>query len=271
MANSTVGSTATGLGFSLPAGLAIGIATGVLSGLMGVGGGIIAVPAMVGAIGVSQHRAHGTSLAMMVLTATASAIIYTTRGQVNWPLALLLAVGTVSGAHVGARLMPRVPARHLRQFFGLFILLIGLNMVIGIAPTAQGQAVALPVEIVEGVLIGLVAGVLSGLLGIGGGVIMVPAMVFLLGTAQHVAQGVSLAVIVPTAITGAVTHYRHGNVVPRLAIVLGVGAVLGALAGAWVAGLLDPTWLRRGFGVFVVVVAARMLLGELRASRRSVW
>jgi uncharacterized membrane protein YfcA len=112
-----------------PAGILVGLATGFLSGLMGVGGGIIAVPAMVTFLHVTQHRAHGTSLAMMVLTATASAIAYFSRGQVDVTLAITLSVGTVVGAYVGARLMSRVPAHRLRLLFGVFILLVGLRMV----------------------------------------------------------------------------------------------------------------------------------------------
>jgi hypothetical protein len=115
-------------------------------------------------------------------------------------------------------------------------------------------------------VLGLLTGALAGLLGIGGGIILVPAMVFLLGVDQHTAQGVSLVVIVPTAITGALTHYRRGNVLPRLAVGLGIAAVFGALLGSWASGQLDGTWLRRGFGVFVVAVAVRMILTEIRAS-----
>jgi uncharacterized membrane protein YfcA len=115
----------------LAVGLAIGLATGLLSGLMGVGGGIIAVPAMVAYLGVSQHKAHGTSLAMMVLTATASALTYASRGQVDLRLAIVLIAGTVLGAYLGARLMPLVPARYLQAGFGLFILVAGLKMIVG--------------------------------------------------------------------------------------------------------------------------------------------
>lgn len=249
----------------------IGVATGLLSGLMGVGGGIIAVPAMVAFLGVTQHKAHGTSLAMMILTATTSAIIYTTRGQVNWGLALLLAIGTVSGAYFGARLMNRVPARRLRQVFGLFLLLVGLKMALSVGGPSAGSA-AQPLlslaTIVPGLLIGLVAGVLSGLLGIGGGVVMVPAMVYFMGIDQHTAQGVSLAVIVPTAITGGYAHYKRGNVLVQLALVLGLAAVVGAFAGAWVSGMLPAEALQRGFGVFVIAVAIRMVVVEIRASRQ---
>ena len=117
-------------------------------------------------------------------------------------------------------------------------------------------------------VLGLIAGALAGLLGIGGGVILVPAMVFLLAVDQHTAQGVSLVVIVPTAIVGALTHSRRGNVLPQLAVSLGLAAVIGALLGSWVSGQLDGTWLRRGFGVFVVAVAVRMIVVEVQAYRK---
>lgn len=252
-----------------PAGVLIGLATGLLSGLMGVGGGIIAVPAMVGILHLNQHKAHGTSLAMMVMTATASAIAYFTRGQVDVPLAATLAVGTVGGSYLGARIMPRVPAHRLRLIFGAFILLVGLRMIFSwLEPPPSHAVLTFTLEQLAIILVlGLVAGALAGLLGIGGGVILVPAMAFLLGVDQHTAQGVSLVVIVPTAITGALTHYRRGNVRPRLAVSLGMSAVVGSLIGSWLAGQLPATELRTGFGVFVVVVAARMVLMEVRGLR----
>ncbi len=115
-------------------------------------------------------------------------------------------------------------------------------------------------QIVVVLALGAGVGLLGGMLGIGGGSLLVPAMVFLLSIDQHTAQGVSLAVVVPTAVVGAATHYRHGNVLPRLALTLSVLAVVGAVAGAWLAGYLDGALLRRVFGVFLAVVAVRMAL-----------
>jgi uncharacterized protein len=109
--------------------LGIGVATGLLSGLMGVGGGIIAVPAMVFLLGLTQHRAHGTSLAIIVLTATASAVGYALNGRVDYQLALELAVGTVVGSYVGAKLMNRIPAKELRRAFGGLVIIVGFMMI----------------------------------------------------------------------------------------------------------------------------------------------
>ncbi len=110
------------------------------------------------------------------------------------------------------------------------------------------------------VLVGFVAGVASGLLGIGGGTILVPAMVLLLNVPQHVAQGVSLASIIITAAVGTVAHVRYGNVVYRVAFVVApIAATLGAI-GATVAGSLDPLLLRRIFAVVIIALGGRMLL-----------
>jgi uncharacterized membrane protein YfcA len=167
--------------------------------------------------------------------------------------------------------MSRVPAHQLRLFFGIFILIVGLRMAFSwLEPPASGATLSYsPEQIATILVLGLVAGVLAGLLGIGGGVILVPAMAFLLGVDQRVAQGVSLVVIVPTAIVGALTHYRRGNVLPRLAASLGASAVVGGLLGSWLAGQLPSNTLRTGFGIFVVATSIRMILQEVRARRRT--
>ena len=250
--------------FFSPSGILIGLATGLLSGLMGVGGGIIAIPLMVGLLQVTQHKAHGTSLGMMVLTASAAGISYTLHGTVNWTLAIIVMIGTVSGSFFGARLMSRISPARLKLIFGAFILIVGLWMLVG--PSSPGTIDSFDLTPGNGaiaVAIGLFAGVLSGLLGIGGGVVMVPAMGFLLGMEQHVAQGISLVVIVPTAITGALTHYKKGNLLLNLAVGLGVAAIAGSLIGSELAQRIPGEYLSRGFGLFVVATAVKMLSGSI--------
>jgi uncharacterized protein len=114
-------------------------------------------------------------------------------------------------------------------------------------------------ELVGLAAVGLGAGFLAGLLGIGGGVVMVPAMVLLFGFDQHVAQGTSLLVIIPSALTGSYTHHRNGRLLLRDAAVLGAGGVVGALIGSVSALSLDDTVLRRLFAAFLILTALRML------------
>ena len=111
-------------------------------------------------------------------------------------------------------------------------------------------------------LIGLISGIISGLFGVGGGVVMVPAMVTLLKQEAKVAVGTSLLVIVPTAIAGASKHYSQGNVDTKLALALVPLAVLGGIGGAWLTNYLSNEMLKRLFGAFIVVVGIKMVLGK---------
>ncbi|HSJ27999.1 MAG TPA: sulfite exporter TauE/SafE family protein [Acidimicrobiia bacterium] len=120
-------------------------------------------------------------------------------------------------------------------------------------------------EVVLAGVIGLVAGVASGLAGIGGGVIMVPAMVFFLDFPQHLAQGTSLFVIFFTSIAGSVVNRRNANVDARTALVLGLFGAAAAFGAARLANLMDADVLRRLFGVFVLFAGIRMTYQTLRS------
>lgn len=121
-------------------------------------------------------------------------------------------------------------------------------------------------EAVALVAIGLMAGLLAASLGIGGGIIYVPALVSLFAVMQHQAQGTSLAVIVPTAIVAALVHARERRVVWPVAIPLGIGGIVGGLLGARTALALSAPLLRRLFAVFLVFAAIRMLARTRRTA-----
>jgi len=124
-------------------------------------------------------------------------------------------------------------------------------------------------EIVALIALGLFAGAIAASLGLGGGIIFVPALVVLFGFDQHIAQGTSLAVIFPTAIVATVAHTRMGNVRWRLAIPIGIAGIAGAVLGAQIALRLDPDLLRRMFGIFLTLLAIRMAWRAWRISDRS--
>lgn len=119
-------------------------------------------------------------------------------------------------------------------------------------------------EIAIAVSLGLLVGTLSGLLGVGGGFIMVPGMVVLLGETQHVAQGTSLMVIIPTAIVGTITSARVRSMPWRLIASVGAGGTLGAGLGVYIALHVSDGTLRRIFGILLLFVAARMLFRPRR-------
>jgi uncharacterized protein len=124
-------------------------------------------------------------------------------------------------------------------------------------------------DVIITLLIGFVGGAAGGLLGIGGGTLFVPAMVLILGEQQHVAQGVSLVVIIPTALSATYTNVRRGFVDVDIAKWVTPPAVLLAFGGAYVAGLLDASTLSRIFGVVVLYVGGRTLYTTSRAILRD--
>ncbi|HXA42664.1 MAG TPA: sulfite exporter TauE/SafE family protein [Candidatus Solibacter sp.] len=115
-------------------------------------------------------------------------------------------------------------------------------------------------------VIGLVSGMLSGALGIGGGVIMVPAMVLVLGVQQSVAQGTSLLVILPTALSGAQSHYRRGNIDIQPTIWMGLLGAVTAAAGAYLAVHIDQQRLRQVFAVYLLLVGGKTIYNGIRKS-----
>ncbi|MBI2940052.1 MAG: sulfite exporter TauE/SafE family protein [Chloroflexi bacterium] len=111
-------------------GLLIGLATGVFSGLLGIGGAAILIPGMVELMGLRQHRAHGTSLLVMVPAAALSAVVYTLSHPLDWGLVALFSAASMVGAVIGARLMMRLPAPTLKRLFGVFLLVVAIRMLI---------------------------------------------------------------------------------------------------------------------------------------------
>ena len=124
-------------------------------------------------------------------------------------------------------------------------------------------------EIAGLIILGLVAGTIAAALGVGGGVIYVPALVVFFAFEQHTAQGTSLAIILPTAVVATVAHTRLGNVRWRLAVPIALAGIAAAVLGSRIALSLDADMLRRLFGAFLLVVAARMAWRAYRVSDQS--
>ena len=117
------------------------------------------------------------------------------------------------------------------------------------------------------ICLGLAAGVLSGVFGVGGGILFVPTLL-LLGLGQVEAGATSLLAIVPTAATGALRQRSYGNLRVRAAVIIGAVSILGAELGVQIATRVDEDVIRRAFGVLLLQVAARLALGVLRQRRR---
>jgi uncharacterized membrane protein YfcA len=232
----------------------------VASGLLGIGGAVIMVPLLVAVLGLRQHRAHGTSLVVTLFTASAALVGYARGGHLDVALALTLAAGSVIGSPLGARWAQATPAATLRRGFGVLLAMVGFRLFLVQLPEGQ----LLPTEGITGiashVLLGFAVGVLSGFFGVGGGVVLIPALVLLNGVPQHLAQGVSLLFIIPTALVGGWTHHRLGNVNTRLVLPLAVASSGAALLASLAVTSLPATTLRLLFGCLLVIVGLRLAL-----------
>ena len=257
---------------------AIGGIGGLAGGLLGVGGGFVLVPLQVIWARRDQHRAIGTSLAAILPIAIVAAATYyfgSSAPQADLRIAFFLALGGVFGAVLGALAARRFSDRTLKVLVAILMVGAGLkelyDAVVGTAPHLIGAAV--PVFgwtdyalIAAG---GLVIGVVSGLTGVGGGILVVPLLAIGFGVGQRVAQGTSLIAILPTAAIGALTHQRSGNVDLRAASWMAAGGVPAALLGSALALWLPARVLGGLFGVFLLVAATRMWPTREQARRTS--
>jgi len=230
---------------------------GGLGGLIGVGGGVLMVPLMVELMKVRQHHAHGTSLVAIVFTGLSGAVAYALQGSVDWLAAVFLASSAVLTAKWGARWTTRLSEWQLKRAFGAFLLFVAAMLLIKsslptVAFTMTGRVLVL-------LLTGGLTGFLAGMMGVGGGLLMVPAMVLLAGEPQHTAQGTSLVVMVPTAFAGAWEHWRLKHVEVPLLPGLGAGVLVGASLGAHIAHALPEPRLRFLFAMFVAFMGWRFL------------
>lgn len=236
----------------------VGLAAGLLGGLFGVGGGLIMVPGLVSIAGLDRRLAHGTSLAATLPIASATLITYVSHGNVDWAVALFLAIGAIAGAVVGTALLHVIPKNVLVVIFVITVLATATQLAIS---SESGGRIDLTVWIaLLLIVVGLLTGTLAGLLGIGGGVIMVPAMVVLLGMAPVVAKGTSVAVIVPTAIMGTIRNRKKANVDIRVAAVVGGFGVASAIVGGTIADRLSDQVANIMFAALLIFVAITQLL-----------
>ena len=236
----------------------IGLAGGAASGLLGIGGGVVLVPLLTKYLHMRQQHAHGTSLAILVFTAIAAALTYGATQDVDLALAAWLALGATLCAPLGARMSARMSSQQLRRWFGLLIALVGIRMFLLHLPEGTWLAQPGALGIALAILTGGVVGWLSGLMGVGGGTILVPILTLLFGIEQHHAQGISLFMVIPTAISGAWTHARLGHVERKLVLPIAAASVVSAVAAAALASRLPADVLRVAFAALLVWIGVRM-------------
>ncbi len=256
--------------------LVLGAVAGVLAGLLGIGGGAVIVPALVWIFHSvekipEQHLMHiaiGTSLATIVVTSMTSIWAHHKRGAVQWPVVAQLAPGIVIGALLGAVVADFLSSETLRIVFGVFLVLLSIEMTFGKKPAPHRQ---LPNRIATGG-VGVVIGTISSLVGIGGGSLTVPFLAFC-NVALRNAVATSAACGFPIAVSGAVgfiatgwnaenlPEYSLGYIYLPAFLFIALISMLTAPLGAKLAHTLPTQVLKKFFGVFLACVGIKMLLG----------
>ncbi len=236
----------------------IGVIGGTFSGLAGLGGGTIMVPLMVRYLGMVQVHAHGTSLGVIVFTAMASAAGYSFDYIPDWRIVLVMVPPALVMAPLGARTASRLESNRLRKVFATFLAFAAILLLV-LADPESIFAFKGTMRLVAAGLIGVTAGYLSGLLGVGGGILMVPSAVFFLSMVQRDAQGLALVVMIPTAVSGVYAHTRLGNVDWVAAALLAVASLPFGFVAGWLASVYIPSGiLRIMFAILLLYFSARM-------------
>ncbi len=234
-----------------------GLAMGLVFAVLGAGGGIIAVPVLLLLFQLPLRDATGAGLAIVFAAALTSATGYARARRVDWRTVLLLGPMTMVGAVLGAKLNPFVPERVTAALFAL-VLLGATASLFRKKREATGSA---PHVLLLGV--GLVLGVLTGLLGVGGGFLLVPVLVGLAQLPLHRAVGTSTALIAMSSLAGAVTTMVSRPQLMPLVLPLAAGAVRGARVGVPLSGKLPEKGLKVGFAALSSLVAVGMAVKAL--------
>jgi uncharacterized membrane protein YfcA len=275
-------------------GLALtGFGAGLLGALLGLGGGVFVVPALTLIFNLPPLTAIGTSNVAVVATSTAGASSYVRSRLTNIRLALVLLISTTSAALVSSLVASYLPGQILSGLFAVVLLYVAITMLrSGMKAEKPTPAEAEPPSALKGLEgtyydaatdktafyrphhvragmgISALAGVIAGLLGVGGGIIQMPVMTLLMGIPIKVATGTSNFMIGITATGAAIVRYANGDVDPLIAVPTALFVFLGARVGALLVPRIPGGLLRMIFGWVAIVIALLMVMQALGIYRR---
>jgi len=244
--------------------LTVGLAllVGVALGLLGGGGSILTVPLLAYVAGMDAKQAIATSLLVVGTTSAVAAISHARAGRVQWRTGLIFGAAGMVGAFGGGLLARYIPGSVLLIGFAVMMIATALAMLRGrkdVGPDDPHHRIPVPKVVVEGLIVGLV----TGLVGAGGGFLVVPALALLGGLPMPIAVGTSLVVIAMKSFAGFAGYLSSVSIDWRIAGMVTAAAVVGALVGARLTALVNPDSLRKAFGWFVLVMSSVILAEEV--------
>lgn len=247
-----------------PLAIALSLLIGVSLGLLGGGGSILTTPILIYALDVEPKAAIATSLLVVGITSAAALVPHARAGNVEWRTGIIFGLAGMAGAAGGGWVAGYLSADLLLLLFAGMMLATAVAMFRGRKqPTAEAEAEGKAIQVPKVVAEGLVVGVVTGLVGAGGGFLVVPALTLLGGVPMRKAIGTSLLVIALKSAAGFAGHASHVSIDWPLAGTISVAAVLGSFLGARLTSMIPPEALRKGFAGFVVVMAMFVLYQQL--------
>ncbi|MBC6459134.1 sulfite exporter TauE/SafE family protein [Actinomadura sp. HBU206391] len=245
----------------MTAALVLGALIGVLLGLLGGGGSILAVPALVYGVGLPLRAAVPTSLLVVGISSATAVLPRLRAGQVQWRIAAVFGSAGAAAAFGGATVNRLVDPRAVLVGFAALMVAAGAGMLreqatVGGDCALPGGGVNWRGCLPKAVGAGVVVGFFTGLFGVGGGFLIIPALVLLLGLPMTVAVGTSLVIIVTNSVAGFAAHAGDAVLDYRIAAVFTLAATVGSITAARVAARLPADRLRRWFAYLVFAVAA---------------
>lgn len=244
--------------------IAGGAAAGLFGSLLGLGGGVLIVPLLTLVFGLELREAVGVSLVSVIMTSSVAAGVYLERHVADLRLGMRLELFTAIGALIGGSIAFLIDERSLAVLFAALLAYVAISMLRSRAPGGAGAPAESTSYEVRNLPLGVVgatgAGVLSALLGVGGGIVKVPLMHLGMGVPLRVSTATSNLMVGITAAASAVIYVIHGEVDPYIAGPTAIGVFLGASAGSRIAHRVDLRVLRFLFVVVLLYTAVQMLL-----------
>ncbi len=245
-----------------------GIAVGIFGTIVGVGGGFIIVPLLLIVYKATPQLAVGTSLCIVAMNAISGSISYARQKRVDYRTGLLFAVATIPGAIAGALLIDYIPAVTFDIGFGVFLLIMAGYMMlrpaaksaaVGTQPLTFDPAHRIQYNVPMGMAVSFFVGFLSSMAGIGGGIVHVPAMIYMFHFPTYIAVSTSHFILAISTTVGAASHISFGHVLWDKVPPLGIGVIIGAQVGAKLSHRIHSHLIIRGLAVAVIIVAIRLI------------
>lgn len=244
----------------------LSLAIGIALGLLGGGGSILTVPLLTSVAGMPAPQAIASSLFAVAVTSVAALLGHARSGRVRWRTGLVFGACGMLGAYPGGLVARGLPSEILMIAFGAVMLVSGASMLRGrrtSAPATPAAPDARELPAIRAAAIGTGVGVMTGVLGAGGGFVIVPALVLLGGVPTEAAIGTSLLAISMSAAAGFLGHADLAAIDWSITGTVTAAAAAGALVGSALSGRIAPHLLRRAFGVLVLAMAILVLAREL--------